>query len=140
MLSLSLSALAELLGDENDLEWNRLKDKVQNSLAPAEERVAAKLKAQITGARTPLALETEFRRYSELMRREAIKNLLRAERQSLLAAYADLIGRVAQAVPFMLFSRCRCNSYFFPLDNCCETFEEVRVSMQIDKEVLKTFS
>ncbi|XP_023246189.1 cytoplasmic dynein 2 heavy chain 1 [Copidosoma floridanum] len=81
----------ELLGEENDVEWERLKDKVYNGLAPVEERVAAKLKVQITGAKTALALETEFRRYSELMKREAIKGSLRPERQALLSAYADLI-------------------------------------------------
>ena len=92
-ISPSLTLYIELLGEENDVEWSRLVDRVSASLAPVEERVAAKLKAQITDAKTPLALETEFRRYSELMRREAIKQMLRAERQSLLAAYADLIGR-----------------------------------------------
>ncbi|XP_011502016.1 PREDICTED: cytoplasmic dynein 2 heavy chain 1 [Ceratosolen solmsi marchali] len=81
----------ELLGEENDVKWSRLKDKVQSSLAPIEERVATKLKTRITGAKTLLAVETEFRRYSDLVRREMIKNLLRAERQSLLSAYSDLI-------------------------------------------------
>ncbi|KAJ8675958.1 hypothetical protein QAD02_011744 [Eretmocerus hayati] len=86
-----LDAIEDLLGEEHDAESTRLKDKVSNGLGPAEERVAAKLRAQLTGARTPLGLESEFRRYSELMSRRAIKSLLMPERQALLAAYSDLI-------------------------------------------------
>jgi dynein heavy chain 2 len=88
----NIAYLVELLGEENDLEWSRLKDKVHNSLAPVEERVATKLKAHITVAKTPLAIETEFRRYSDLTKRDTIKNILRAERQTLLSSYSDLIG------------------------------------------------
>ena len=80
------------MNDKSDNEWDRLRDKLWHSLAPAEERVASKLKARIVGAKSPLALETEFRRYSELTKRETIKTLLRPERQQLLAAYTDLIG------------------------------------------------
>lgn len=74
------------------MEWDRLRDKLRTGLGPTEERVAAKLRTLFTNAKTPLALETEFRRYSELMRREAIRNQLRPERQALLSAYGDLIG------------------------------------------------
>ncbi|XP_058798637.1 cytoplasmic dynein 2 heavy chain 1 [Phymastichus coffea] len=83
--------IEELLGEENDVEWDRLRDKLRTGLGLTEERVAAKLRALFTAAKTPLALETEFRRYSELMRREAIRSQLKPERQALLSAYADLI-------------------------------------------------
>lgn len=80
--------------DEWDNEWNRLRRKIEDGLIPAEERVAQKLKDHIADADTPSALVAEFERYSELMKREGLKRALRGERESLLAAYRDLIGRV----------------------------------------------
>ncbi|XP_018402903.1 PREDICTED: cytoplasmic dynein 2 heavy chain 1 [Cyphomyrmex costatus] len=77
--------------DEWDNEWNRLKRKIEDGLIPAEERVAQKLKDHIADADTPSALVAEFERYGELMKREGLKRALRGERESLLAAYRDLI-------------------------------------------------
>lgn len=82
--------------DEQDDEWNRLRRKIEEGLMPAEERVAQKLKDHIADADTPSALVAEFGRYSELMKREGLKRALRGERESLLAAYRDLIGRVLE--------------------------------------------
>lgn len=61
-------------------------------MASTEERVAQKLKAYISEADTPSSLVAEFRKYSELMKREGLKRILRGERESLLSAYRDLIG------------------------------------------------
>ncbi|XP_071561821.1 cytoplasmic dynein 2 heavy chain 1 [Temnothorax nylanderi] len=77
--------------DERDDEWNRSVRKIEEGLMPAEERVAQKLKDHIADADTPSALVAEFGRYSELMKREGLKRALRGERESLLAAYRDLI-------------------------------------------------
>ncbi|XP_029665147.1 cytoplasmic dynein 2 heavy chain 1 [Formica exsecta] len=74
-----------------DDEWDRLRRKIEEGLVPAEERVAQKLKDHIADADTPSALVSEFGKYSELMKREGLKRALRAERESLLAAYPDLI-------------------------------------------------
>ncbi|KAL0104886.1 hypothetical protein PUN28_016497 [Cardiocondyla obscurior] len=77
--------------DERDDEWNRLRRKIEEGLIPAEERVAQKLKDHIADANTPSGLVAEFGRYSELLKREGLKRALRGERESLLAAYRDLI-------------------------------------------------
>lgn len=61
---------------------------------PVEERVAQKLKNHIADADTPNSFVTEFVRYSELIKREGLKRALRAERESLLSTYHDLIGRI----------------------------------------------
>lgn len=79
--------------DEKNGEWERLKRKIEEGLEPAEERVAQKLKSHIADADTPNALVAEFARYSELIKREGLKRALRGERESLLSAYRDLIGR-----------------------------------------------
>ena len=71
-----------------------MRRKIEDGLIPAEERVAQKLKDHIADADTPSALVAEFERYSELMKREGLKRALRGERESLLAAYRDLIGSV----------------------------------------------
>lgn len=78
--------------DENGTDWSRLRRKVEEGLAPAEERVAQKLKSQIADATTPNFLLAEFRRYFELMKRDGLKRALRSERETLLSAYADLTG------------------------------------------------
>lgn len=71
---------------------------------PAEERVAQKLKNHIADADTPNALVAEFEKYSELMKREALKRALRGERESLLSAYRDLIGTCNLSfMPFIPF-------------------------------------
>lgn len=85
--------LVALDDDEQDDEWNRLMRKIEEGLMPAEERVAQKLKDHIADADTPSALVAEFGRYSELMKREGLKRALRGERELLLTAYYDLIGR-----------------------------------------------
>ncbi|KAL2743989.1 cytoplasmic dynein 2 heavy chain 1 [Vespula maculifrons] len=77
--------------DENDIEWNRMRRKVEEALIPTEELVAQKLKTQIADAKTPNALLEEFRRYFDLMKRDALKKALRSEREALLLAYDDLI-------------------------------------------------
>ncbi|XP_020293197.1 cytoplasmic dynein 2 heavy chain 1 [Pseudomyrmex gracilis] len=77
--------------DERDGEWERLRSKIEEGLAPAEERVAQKLKNHIADADTPNAMVAEFARYSELIKREKLKGALRGERESLLSAYRDLI-------------------------------------------------
>ncbi|KAL2712648.1 cytoplasmic dynein 2 heavy chain 1 [Vespula squamosa] len=77
--------------DENDNEWNRMRRKVEEALIPTEELVAQKLKAQIADAKTPNSLLEEFRRYFDLMKRDALKKALRSEREALLLAYDDLI-------------------------------------------------
>ncbi|KAL6266424.1 hypothetical protein P5V15_003274 [Pogonomyrmex californicus] len=82
---------AVLDGDERNDEWNRVRRKFEEGLVPAEERVAQKLKDHIADADTPSALVAEFARYSELMKREGLRRALRGERESLLAAYHDLI-------------------------------------------------
>ncbi|XP_063978818.1 cytoplasmic dynein 2 heavy chain 1 [Diachasmimorpha longicaudata] len=81
-----------VLGEEGkDLEWERLKRRLEESLAPAEERVTEKLKKQFAGAGSPALLVGEFQRYVELMKREGIKRALQTERESLLAALDDLV-------------------------------------------------
>lgn len=88
--------------DERDDEWDRLKLKIEEGLVPAEERVAQKLKSHIADADTPSSLVAEFERYSELMKREGLKRALRGERESLLSAYRDLIGKMyTQASKFI---------------------------------------
>ncbi|XP_015119188.1 cytoplasmic dynein 2 heavy chain 1 [Diachasma alloeum] len=77
--------------EEKDLEWERLKRRLEEGLAPAEERVTEKLKKQFAGAGSPALLVGEFQRYVELMKREGIKRSLRTERESLLAALDDLV-------------------------------------------------
>ncbi|XP_011311295.1 cytoplasmic dynein 2 heavy chain 1 [Fopius arisanus] len=77
--------------EEKDLEWERLKRRLEESLAPAEERVTEKLKKQFAGAGSPVLLVGEFQRYAELMKREGVKRALRTERESLLAALEDLV-------------------------------------------------
>ncbi|XP_014611048.1 PREDICTED: cytoplasmic dynein 2 heavy chain 1 [Polistes canadensis] len=77
--------------DENDIEWNRMIRKVEEALMPTEELVAQKLKAQIADAKTSNSLLEEFRRYFDLMKRDALKKALRSEREALLLAYDDLI-------------------------------------------------
>lgn len=80
--------------DDWDDKWDRLRRKIEEGLVPAEERVAQKLKEHIADADTPNALVAEFGKYSELMKREGLKRALRGERESLLAAYPDLIGTI----------------------------------------------
>jgi hypothetical protein len=79
--------------DERADEWDRLRRKIEEGLVPAEERVAQKLKNHIVDADTPNALVAEFGKYSQLMKREGLKRALRGERESLLSAYPDLIGK-----------------------------------------------
>lgn len=88
------------MGDDEhwDDEWDRLRRKIEEGLVPAEERVAQKLKGHIADADTPSALVAEFGKYRELMKREGLKRALRGERESLLAAYPDLIGKILLSV------------------------------------------
>lgn len=81
-------------------EWDRLRRKIEEGLVPAEERVAQKLKDHIADADTPSALVSEFGKYSKLMKREGLKRALRAERESLLAAYPDLIGKILLSIKY----------------------------------------
>lgn len=90
--------------DERDGEWERLKRKIEEGLEPAEERVAQKLKSHVADADTPSALVAEFTRYSELIKREGVKRALRGERESLLSAYRDLIGRITAKYSLCFFS------------------------------------
>lgn len=76
---------------EKDLEWERLKRRLERGLAPAEERVTEKLKKQLAEAESPVLLVGEFQRYTELMKRDGIQRALRTERESLLAAVDDLV-------------------------------------------------
>lgn len=84
--------------DDWDDKWDRLRRKIEEGLVPAEERVAQKLKDHIADADTPNALVAEFGKYSELMKREGLKRALRGERESLLAAYPDLIGTILLSI------------------------------------------
>lgn len=68
---------------------------------PVEERVAQKLKDHFADADTPSALVAEFAKYSELLKREGLKRALRAERESLLAAYPDLIGKILLSIKIL---------------------------------------
>ncbi|XP_023289902.1 cytoplasmic dynein 2 heavy chain 1 [Orussus abietinus] len=77
--------------DWSEIDWERLKRRTEEGLAPAEERVAGKLKKQLADASTPASLASEFRRYGDLMKREALRRALRGEREALLAAFDDLI-------------------------------------------------
>ncbi|KAI4495703.1 hypothetical protein M0802_008538 [Mischocyttarus mexicanus] len=77
--------------DENDIEWNRTRRKIEEALIPTEELVAQKLKSQIADAKTPNSLLEEFRRYFKLIKRDALKKALRSEREALLLSYDDLI-------------------------------------------------
>lgn len=78
--------------DENELAWEQAKRKVEESLAPAEERVAGKLRSQFSGVRNPAGLAAEFRRYGELLKRDALRRALRGEREALLSAIGELVG------------------------------------------------
>ncbi|CAK9809936.1 Cytoplasmic dynein 2 heavy chain 1 [Anthophora quadrimaculata] len=77
--------------DDNGVDWNRLRRRIEEGLVPAEERVAQKLRSQIADATTPNSLLAEFRRYFELMKRDGLKRTLRGERETLLSSYGDLI-------------------------------------------------
>lgn len=78
--------------DEKEVDWSRFKRKVEEGLAPAEDRVAKKLKAQIAAAKSPSAIAAEFQRCGELMKREGLKRALHGERETLLSTVNDLIG------------------------------------------------
>lgn len=83
---------AGLCKEQNEIEWTRLKKKIEDGLTPAEDRVAGKLKAQFSSTKSPTALATEFKKYSDLLKREGLRRTLRSERESLLSVFGDLIG------------------------------------------------
>lgn len=80
-----------LADDDKDIEWTRLKRRFEENLTPAEERVTEKLKKHLANANSAVLLVGEFQKYTELLKRENIKQNLRGERETLLAAFDDLI-------------------------------------------------
>lgn len=75
------------------MEWERIKRRFEENLAPAEERVTEKLKKQLAEIDTPVVLISEVERYTELIKRPRIKQNLRTERENLFSAIDDIIGK-----------------------------------------------
>lgn len=108
-LKISFGALG-LAEDHKDLDWERLRRRFEDGLAPAEKKVSDKLKTQIADAKNSAAMAEEFRRYRGLIKREGIKRELRSEREALLLAYNHLVGRIFLFVCLQIIWR----TFFLP--------------------------
>ena len=82
-----------LAEDEKDLDWERIKRKFEDGLAPAEKKVAEKLKTQLANAKNSVSIVSEFIRYRDLIKRERIMRELRSEREVLFSSFGYLIGK-----------------------------------------------
>ena len=66
----------------------------ENSLVPAERRIAGKLRSQLRNMHgNTLQLLQEFKRYKELIKRPSIQRELMAERESLLGKLSEYIDK-----------------------------------------------
>ncbi|XP_030632529.1 cytoplasmic dynein 2 heavy chain 1 [Chanos chanos] len=72
--------------------WRAAVDQFDRLIAPAEQEVAAKLKANISDVQdNPQQLLQVFQRHRELIKRSGIRKLLQSERQNLLAKLLDYV-------------------------------------------------
>ncbi|KAK0158915.1 hypothetical protein PV328_009853 [Microctonus aethiopoides] len=78
--------------NERDIEWMRLKRRFEDGISPAEERVTENLKKHLASVNNPILLVGEFQKYTELLKRDNIKQTLRGERETLLSILHDVIG------------------------------------------------
>jgi len=73
--------------------WRAAVTRFENGLAPAENRIAGKLKAQLRSMNAnTLQFLQEFKRYRELIGRPSIRRELVAERESLLARLGEYVA------------------------------------------------
>ncbi|XP_068211563.1 cytoplasmic dynein 2 heavy chain 1 [Palaemon carinicauda] len=72
--------------------WQAAVRQFENSLTPAEQRIAGKLRGQLRSmSSSAYQLMQEFKRYKELIKRESIQRELLAEREMLLGELASYI-------------------------------------------------
>ena len=70
----------------------------ENSLIPAENRIAGKLRSQLRNMHgNTLQLLQEFKRYKELIKRPSIQRELVAERESLLGKLSEYLEKEKKA-------------------------------------------
>jgi dynein heavy chain 2 len=75
-------------------QWRGAVLQFENSLVPAENRIAGKLKAQLRNmSANTLQLLQEFKRYQELIKRPSIQRELIAEREDLLGKLSEFIAK-----------------------------------------------
>ncbi|KAF5303585.1 hypothetical protein FQR65_LT08186 [Abscondita terminalis] len=78
-----------------DFVWNTASKKYEFLLQPAEERVASKLKKQLSNTSiNTRQLLYEFKRYIELINRPVVKKTLLSERQCLLTLLKDYVNQL----------------------------------------------
>ena len=74
--------------------WRAAVNQFENSLGPAERRIAGKLRSQLRNMHgNTLQLLQEFKRYKELIKRPSIQRELMAERESLLGKLSEYIDK-----------------------------------------------
>lgn len=80
-------------GPHTDQEWRTAKKQFEYLLQPAEQKVAQKLKKQLSGVKANTRqLLHQYSRYSELISRPTLKQALQNERQYLLEALREYIN------------------------------------------------
>ena len=78
--------------------WRAAVTQFENSLAPAERRIAGKLRSQLRNMHgNTLQLLQEFMRYQESIQRPSIQRELVAERESLLGKLSEFIDKERKA-------------------------------------------
>lgn len=79
--------------DFADPQWRAAVTQFENSLVPAENRIAGKLKSQLRNMNSnTLQFLQEFKRYKELIKRSSIQRELVVERENLLGKLSDYVG------------------------------------------------
>lgn len=78
--------------------WRAAVTQFENSLIPAEHRIAGKLRSQLRNMHgNTLQLLQEFKRYKELIKRPSIQRELVAERESLLGKLSEYLDKEKKA-------------------------------------------
>jgi hypothetical protein len=78
--------------------WRAAVTQFENSLVPAERRIAGKLRSQLRNMHgNTLQFLQEFKRYKELIQRPSIQRELVAERESLLGKLSEFIDKEKKA-------------------------------------------
>lgn len=76
--------------------WQAAVRQFENSLKPAEQRIAGKLRAQLRNMNSSAyQLMQEFKRYKELIKRESIQKELLSEREMLLSELSTYIRTIS---------------------------------------------
>ncbi|XP_037796301.1 LOW QUALITY PROTEIN: cytoplasmic dynein 2 heavy chain 1-like [Penaeus monodon] len=76
--------------------WQAAVRQFENSLKPAEQRIAGKLRAQLRNMNSSAyQLMQEFKRYKELIKRESIQQELLSEREMLLSELSSYIRTIS---------------------------------------------